>query len=157
MSQRSESSEENKNEVAITEMERRIIKLFEVIYHGDVSKIIKTFNNNLQHISLKLFIRLYGHLVLKNTFSEEMFMMMKGPWRALDGLKGVKKLITAVKNQRKSDRKMRAKGTHFDGPTPIPSPKIVKADRVAYKRKFGSSIVVDENAFTTEQQREERR
>jgi hypothetical protein len=52
---------------------------------------------------------------------------------------------------------MRAKGTHFDGPTPIPSPKIVKADRVAYKRKFGSSIVVDENAFTTEQQREERR
>jgi len=87
MSQRSESSEENKNEVAITEMERRIIKLFEVIYHGDVSKIIKTFNNNLQHISLKLFIRLYGHLVLKNTFSEEMFMMMKGPWAALEDLK----------------------------------------------------------------------
>jgi hypothetical protein len=63
MSQRSESSEENKNEVAITEMERRVIKFSELVHHTDVSKIIKTFNNNLQYISLKLFIRLYGHLV----------------------------------------------------------------------------------------------
>jgi hypothetical protein len=84
-------------------------------------------------------------------------MMMKGPWTALEDVKDVKKLKSAIDNQRRSDRKMRAKGTHFKGPTPIPSPKIVKADRVAYKRKFGSSIVVDENAFTTEQQREERR
>lgn len=86
-----------------------------------------------------------------------MFMMMKGPWTALENVKDVKKLKKAVENHRMSDRKMRAKDTHFDSPAPIPSPKIVKADRVAYKRKFGSSIVVDENAFTTEQQREERR
>ena len=131
-------------------MVQRIVSRNENVYYKTVKDVIKDFDEGLNSIDVIPFLRLYGHKVKSNKFTEKKFDDMKLRWPALAKFKDLQKLRDAVDALRKKDRKDRAKKiTHVPHEEPIQKPKFTQAERDCYKQTRGSSLISNDNPHWT--------
>ena len=136
-------------------MVQRIVSRNENVYYKTVKDVIKDFDEGLNSIEVIPFLRLYGHKVKSNKFTEKKFDDMKLRWPALGQFKDLQKLRDAVDVRRKKDKRERAKKIpHVPHEEPIQKPKFTQAERDCYKQTRGSSLISNDNADWTIEQRD---